>query len=285
VDGWKLLRDFPTILFGDGGSMKSFLGLYVAGRLAQQGTRVLLLDWELDGEDHSERLHHLFGSEVPTDVFYLRAEAPLVEEAATVAREIKRRNIEYLISDSVGLATDGPPEQSEQALNYFRTLRSLGVRGSLGIAHVTKGGDAADQRPFGSAFWHHLARMTWFVKRETSEPGRQRVRLLNRKTNLTEALPSIRLEFSFDQERIAVSRVEGDGEDPRPSEVAHSIRQRMVALIRKGGGQPMTVPAIAEALMAKVETVARTVRRNDCFVRLPSPDGEPRIGLRDQRTL
>ena len=90
-----------------------------------------------------------------------------------------------------------PPEASEQALNYFRALRKLGVRGSLQIAHTTKNGDAADQRPFGSVYWHHLARMTWFAKRETSSPERPCVRLVNRKTNLTAALSDVRLQFDF----------------------------------------------------------------------------------------
>ena len=57
------------------------------------------------------------------------------------------------------MATDGPPESSVEALKYFRTLHRIGVRGSLGIAHVTKNGDGADQKPFGSAYWHNLARM------------------------------------------------------------------------------------------------------------------------------
>jgi hypothetical protein len=156
VDGWTLLRDFPTVLFGDGGSLKSFLALYVAGRLAQQGTRVLLLDWELDGEDHRERLHGLFGSDVPNDVFYLRAEGSLVSEVNVLAREVQRHGIQYLVCDSVGMATEGPPDSSDAALSYFRALRQLGVRGSLGIAHVTKSGDAADQRPFGSVYWQLL---------------------------------------------------------------------------------------------------------------------------------
>jgi hypothetical protein len=75
VEGWTLLRHHATIAFGDGGSLKSYLALYAAGRLAQQGTRVLFADWELDGEDHLEPLHRLFGPEVPT-VYYLRCDAP-----------------------------------------------------------------------------------------------------------------------------------------------------------------------------------------------------------------
>src|SRR5262249_36595050 len=37
IDGWRVLRHHPTILFGDGGSAKSYLALYFAGRLVQRG--------------------------------------------------------------------------------------------------------------------------------------------------------------------------------------------------------------------------------------------------------
>jgi hypothetical protein len=41
--GWPVLRDYATILFGDGGAAKSYLALRTAGLLAQAGTRVLFV--------------------------------------------------------------------------------------------------------------------------------------------------------------------------------------------------------------------------------------------------
>ena len=55
VDGWPLLRDHPTILFGDGGSLKSMLALYAAGTLSRQGVPVGFCDWELTGHEHRDR--------------------------------------------------------------------------------------------------------------------------------------------------------------------------------------------------------------------------------------
>ena len=54
VAGLTLPRRHPTICFGDGGSAKSYLGLYLIGLLAQQGMRVGLFDWELAGEEKGE---------------------------------------------------------------------------------------------------------------------------------------------------------------------------------------------------------------------------------------
>lgn len=164
-------------------------------------------------------------------------------------QEALRHHVQYLIVDSVGLATDGPPDSSEQALSYFRTLRGLGVPGSLGIAHVTKNNEGADKKPFGSAYWHNLARMTWSAKGETSEPERPCVRLVNRKTNLTEALPDLRFQFDFNDERIVVSRLAAETDEPEASVADLSIRQRIIALLQNK--EPMTAQAIAEALKAK----------------------------------
>jgi len=120
VNGWSLLQDHPTIAFGDGGSLKSYLALYAAGRLAQQGTRVLLLDWELAGEDHVDRLHRLFGDVLPL-VHHLRCDAPLVHEKRLIAPEVHRLGIQYLVFDSIGAATDGPPtERNTEVVNLRR---------------------------------------------------------------------------------------------------------------------------------------------------------------------
>jgi hypothetical protein len=262
VDGWTLLQDFPTLLFGDGGSLKSFLALYLAGRLAQKGVPVLLVDWEFDGEDHRERLHLLFGEDAPTHVYYLRGEGPLVDEADVIAREVQRHGDPYVIFDSVGMATEGPPESSVEALKYFRTLHRIGVRGSLGIAHVTKNGDGADQKPFGSAYWHNLARMTWSAKREPCEADLPSVRLVNRKTNLTASLSDVRFQFDFTTAgRIVVSSAWVDVEEPESALSGRSIRHRIAALLQARGGQPLKVPEMAQVLEAKEETVSRTVRR------------------------
>ncbi|MGE0706166.1 MAG: hypothetical protein AB7P22_19775, partial [Vicinamibacterales bacterium] len=63
--------------------------------------------------------------------------------------------LDFAIYDSVAFACDGPPEAAEVAADYFRAVRSIGI-GSLHVAHVSKA-ENADQRPFGSAFWHNGA--------------------------------------------------------------------------------------------------------------------------------
>ena len=136
LDGWQLLRRHATIVFADGGSLKSYLALYGAGRLAQRNVRVLFVIGNSKAQIIASGWSGSFGAEMPT-VHYLRCERPLVNEASRIGREVRRLSIDYLICNSIGFATSGPPEAAEHATATFRAVRHIGV-GSLHLAHVTK---------------------------------------------------------------------------------------------------------------------------------------------------
>lgn len=254
VDGLSMPRRHPTILFGDGGSAKSYTALYVAGKLAQQGFTVALFDWELCGEDHRGRWERLFGSAMPK-LFYARCERPLVYEVDRLRRIAKERNIDYAIFDSVAFACAGPPESAEIAGQYFRAVRQVGV-GSLHIAHISRG-EGNDTKPFGSAFWHNGARSTWFVKCTESDGQTLNVGLFHRKSNLGKLNQPTGFLITFDDQRTTFKRA-NPAETPDLA-VQMTLRQRMMHLLKSGA---LTPEAVAEELEADVETVKRTVRRH-----------------------
>ena len=125
VDGLTLPRQHPSILFGDGGTGKSYIALYVAGRIAEQDISVALFDWELAGEDHRDRLERLFSDGMPR-VLYCRCERPLVYEVDRLRRIVRDKGVQYAVYDSVAFASDGPPEAAEVAGRYFRAVRQIG---------------------------------------------------------------------------------------------------------------------------------------------------------------
>lgn len=270
VDGFTLPRRHPSIVFGDGGSLKSYIGLYLAGRLAQQGMRLALFDWELAGEDHRDRLERLFGPDMP-QILYAKCERPLVHEVDRLVRIVRDQRVEYGVFDSVAFACDGPPEAAEVAGRYFRVVRQIGG-GSLHIAHVSKA-DGADQKPFGSAFWHNGARATWYAQLAdaSADSDTLSLGLFNRKANLGRLRAPIGFTVTFTEDRTTFRHA--DVADSPDLAGKLTVRQRMAALLRKDA---MTPEEIGHEIDAEPETVKRTARRyKGLFVTIP--DG--RIGL------
>jgi hypothetical protein len=255
IDRLFFPRRHPTMIFGDGGTAKSYTGLYVAGKLAQQGMAVALFDWELAGEDHRDRLERIFGKQMPR-ILYARCERPLVFEVDRLRRIVRDNRVEYTIYDSVAFACDGPPESAEVAGRYFRAVRTIGG-GSLHIAHISKG-ENADKKPFGSAFWHNGARSTWYVKLAEASSDNEvlNVGFFNRKSNLGRLRAPAGFTITFTEDRTMFARAEVADTPDLAGQL--SIRQRMIHLLRRGSMAP---EAIAEEIEADLETVKRTARR------------------------
>ena len=256
IEGVTLSRTDPAIIFGDGASAKSFTALFIAGRLAEQGMRVLIADWEMAAVTHRDRFERLFGANMSRNVLYARCEKPVVFEADRLRRIVRDQRVDYAIYDSIVFGCDGPPEAAECASRYFQSVRKIGV-GSLHIAHITKA-EGGDQKPFGSAFWFNGARVIWFAKLvESSQDGNVlSLGLFNRKSNLGRLCPPTGFKIVFSDDRTTFTR---SNPADTPDLADHmSVRERMVHLLRKGA---LSQEAIAEEIGAKAETISRTVRR------------------------
>lgn len=123
IDGFRFPQHHPTILFGDGGTMKSYFALHLACCLSEQhGLRVALFDWELDERQHRLRLETLRPHGMP-DVRYVRCDRPLIYEVDRLQRIARADALDFVCYDSAGFACNGRPEDAEQALAYFRAVR------------------------------------------------------------------------------------------------------------------------------------------------------------------
>lgn len=277
--GLTLPKAHASILFGDGGTLKSYLALKVGSELVTHGERIGLFDWELDQTTQRRRLACLNGATLP-DLRYVRCDRPLVHEVDRLRRIIRTDGLTYGLFDSIGFGTLGAPESAEAAMDYCRALRQLGI-GALLIAHITKG-DAGDQKPFGSVFWHNSARSTWNIKLASTSPDGQTLSLaaFHRKSNLGPLQPAVGLRVDFDRDRVSFERVDVTSID----EVADSLPlwQRIRGVLRAG---PQTLATLAGELHHdKPDSIDRVVRRHkQLFTKVTGADGVSRIALVERR--
>ena len=275
VDGIALPRKHPAILFGDGGSAKSMIALYIAGKLALQGVRVALFDWELEGEEHRERFEKLF-RDVKPPLTYCRCEAPLTNEIDRLRRVIREEHIAYAFFDSISFACDGRPEDAEIAARYLRACRSLGI-GSLHIAHVNKSEDH-ENKPFGSSWWYNGARSIWFIKANDNGSDVLNLGFFHRKSNLGPLRHPVSLKLTFLPNQTIVERASMS--DTPELAAKMKIWQRMAALLSRGA---MTMADIAGELDEKVDSIRKTVKRSPQFVLIKGgSESQDKVGLRDR---
>ncbi len=247
----------PTILFGDGGSGKSYLALYFAGYLQSKGLRVGYFDWECEPNDHRRRLERLFGSEMP-QVFYCECQRSLHDEVDRLSKIVRESKLDYAIYDSVAFACEGPPEAAESASRYFRATRRIGI-GSLHIAHINKS-DNHDQKPFGSTFWHNGARSTWFVKavNDDRQNGSLEIGLYNRKSNLGPLCNPVGLQFQFESYRTRI--IPATLADKPELAAKLRTKDRIIAVLSSSAG--MTYAELSAELDIPYFTVQKSVKRN-----------------------
>lgn len=260
----------PTVLFADGGSGKSILGLAMAmtvasghpilGCLHGPAAPVLYLDWETDSATAYERMTAIAAganlAELPP-VFYRRQVASLIESAGEIRREITRLGAGLVVVDSLGAARGGEPESADITIRTFVAARSLGVPW-LGIDHVTKANGNNGTRPFGSTYTHNLARLTWGADK-AQEEGEDHivVSLANFKRNNGRRLARLGYRIAFDNDGAdalrAVRFTKTDLAGVPGLAEKLPLRQRILAELRQG---PMTLSVLAEELGQDIRAVS-----------------------------
>ena len=205
-----------TVLFGDGGTGKSALGLAACiakatGEEVIYGLPVrggqapaVFLDWEHHTRATVRRKAAIYPGRCP--VLYYAPSRPFADEYDRIAALVAAEGIGLVVADSIipALPSRTSPKDAEAAAAFCNPANALGVP-VLALGHVTHEQSADPTMPFGSRFFHNLARMTWSAKREPDEG--HVVRLVNRKANDEAiALPFL-VELTWG-ERVELRRVD-----------------------------------------------------------------------------
>lgn len=174
-----------TILFGTGDVGKGTIATWWISRLTVlEGRRVLILDYEYHPEEWARRYHGLAGKAGVDAVLHVSPGAPtwagtrgpIWEQLYELAEILDETRADVLVVDSIVTACAGAdPMDPGTAAQYALALQYLEVP-VLSLAHVTKADDV--RYPFGSIFWHNLARVTWSMTKD----GDRRI-LTSRKAN------------------------------------------------------------------------------------------------------
>jgi hypothetical protein len=192
-----------TILFGTGGAGKGVLACQWATELVRLGFKPLVVDYEGHDTEWSRRLASLGGEGVTAQVFYVSPCAAswhgprgaMWEQAQELRKVCEVTGANYLVVDSIIPACGAvDPMKPEAASQYAAALQYIGLP-ALSLAHVTKEHDL--RYPFGSIFWHNLARVTWSLTTEGRD-GVHSALLTHRKRNNYASLGSLLVEFTWE---------------------------------------------------------------------------------------
>ena len=240
-----------TILYGSGGVGKGTFACYLITRLVAAGHRVLILDYENHGDEWARRYFGLAGRDGSEDVLWV---APLTsswggrrgaiwQQAGDVRELAAAFRATFVVIDSIVPACGGsdPMDPGTVAL-YAGALELLGVP-VLSLGHVTKADDL--RYPFGSVFWHNLARITWSLHRDGD-----RVVLTHRKSN-----------NYVNQGKTVVTVTWRDG---LPRDVAERAYSTVVAdrIEEVLGGDSLAVTAIVARLNGDLEEGEEAIKSN-----------------------
>lgn len=284
-----VLGRHSTIWFGDGGSGKSYLALAAAASISKGDqlldispssiSPVAFLDWEFDAWEHKQRLVRMMAGGPLPPVVYINCATPLVEQIDRLRRIFKRKQIGFAVLDSVGAACGGEPESADVALTFFGALRRLGV-GTLLVAHTTKNG--SEDRPFGSAYWHNMARSTWLVKKDQELGGGPlKVGMYNKKANSGPIAMPVGYDISFGPDSTTFTR--SDVRDNAELSKNLPLQTRIHHAVATGAKSYLE---LAEELDTSAESIRGTVKRhrNRFTVITRSTDRVSAVAINDRYT-
>lgn len=181
-----IIRNYPTVIFGDPGSTKSNLAVILAQILLlpwkdnplgltapDRSIKTLFLDWETDAETirwQLTRLQRGMGLG-PIALNYRRCSLPLAQDVEQVRQHIVSTEAELIIIDSLGLACGGELKEAQPALAFFTALRQLKAT-SLTLAHTAKNNMEGPRNKsiYGSVFFEAQSRSVWEA-RKVGEAG------------------------------------------------------------------------------------------------------------------
>jgi hypothetical protein len=180
-----ILKDNINMIHAHGGTGKSLIACYFATQVAQEGHKVLYLDYENPTTTHTiRRLAQICPRLGVNRVFVKRPRARLVDGIEEIYEDVKQLEIDLVIVDSIAKAMVTDLNSAEAVSEFTTTLQQVPVTW-LWVHHTTK---LDPDQAYGSVFFYNDARNVWAVKKVESYSGGLRktfIQLIHKKSNFT----------------------------------------------------------------------------------------------------
>ena len=274
LPGW-LYAGEPTLLYADGDTGKSLTALTLAvamaagvtlpgGLMPLQATPAAYLDWETTAPTMERRLALVAGGlgVPPPPILYKRMTRPLVDEVGRLSREFAVRRVGFVVIDSKMFAVasgEGTPFH-EPITAFYGALRLFAPAAVLVLNHVTNADARAGTpaRPFGGAFAFNGPRLIWEAKRDPEVEDATAIVFTCRKANnLDRKPPPFGLRFTSHPIRGLEVTALDLGTVSQSTLAGATLSTRVLTML----SEPLSVEALVEALHAKPDSIARTLRR------------------------
>ena len=264
----------PSLIYGDGGTGKSYLALFMALTIQlpydaamwqPDQANVLYLDWETDSSMAGNRVKRLkAGMGFPNELAlpYRRCALPLADDITAIKRMVDEYKIGLVVIDSCGGACGGDPSSPETCNRFFVALRTLNVT-SLLIHHVPKHANPAspskDKSPYGSAYFYNWSRAVFLLRRhQEAEDNEMDIGLFHKKANEDSLTAPMGFQLTFHDDQTHV-RIKSDISDVPEFLESLSCRARIRQMLKTMSVG--SIDEIAEELELKKDTVRKTIGR------------------------
>ena len=291
-----LLKDLPTIIFGEKGVTKSNLALvfYIILTLPwydnsleliapSRSIKTVILDWELPGHIAQWNLKKLQqGLNLPPiPLYHRRCRSPLADDIEALQKYLFEIKAEAVIIDSLGRAVGGELLKDTENINrFFTALDKLKVT-PLILGQTSKEAETSKKRKsvYGNIMFEYYCRSIFeLCKAETIDEDDVSVALFHRASNLTKLQKPMGFRFNFNEDkttivREAVSYPEFLEKVSRQSQILELLRIK-----------PLKTEEIMEALDIKrsnADVTLKKLRDKNKIVKLP--DG--RWGIKSEQLL
>lgn len=263
-------RGHSAGIFGDGGSGKSLLSIYLGccvatgeqffGRDVQRGN-VLFLDWELELSEHIRRAYRVargMGLErIPEGVHYAQLSLPITDPKvlAECRAAVADTQASLVIIDSFAPASCASDQVApSEIVPFMQRLRELGT--VLLLDHVAKpiaAVAAPPLRAYGSTFKHNLVRSS--LRLDRGDAGG--VRLAHVKNNFGPLSSPIAFAMVHGFDTVRFERI--DANDARLAglnERARSVPERILEELAQFGEDGASASRLAELLGCSSKTIS-----------------------------